>query len=84
MNQSNCKGENVRAGTRRQVCRRVPASIAVEQGGIHSLYASSLDPFHPFLEPLPIQFVIPFHFSGSALTPAPKSIPGRTNGRRVW
>ncbi len=28
MNPSNCKHENVRAGTRRQACRRVPAAVA--------------------------------------------------------
>ena len=28
MNPSNCKHENLRAGTRRQACRRVPAAVA--------------------------------------------------------
>ena len=28
MNQSNSKSENVRAGTRRQACRRVPEAVA--------------------------------------------------------
>ena len=53
MKQNNCKSENVRAGTRRQACRRVPAvPLHYPQGGVHSLALSHS--LIPFLIPIPL------------------------------